>query len=90
MYGVRIPQSMESEENWYVINRYGGKCLIGWSIPVLLIGIGLLIAYFKGFDYSRNLLLVTLFSLSPLLIVGALPQTLVWVKKNVDSDLVVK
>jgi hypothetical protein len=38
-YGVRIPKSFESEENWYKINVYGGKELIIWSIPIILSGI---------------------------------------------------
>lgn len=38
-YGMRIPKSFESEENWYKINEYGGKIFIYWSIPIILIGI---------------------------------------------------
>jgi len=30
-YGVRIPKSLASAENWYRINRYGAKQLIGRS-----------------------------------------------------------
>jgi uncharacterized membrane protein len=30
-YGVRIPKSLASAENWYRINRYGAKQLVGWS-----------------------------------------------------------
>jgi len=38
-YGMRIPKSFKSEENWYKINEYGGKIFIYWSIPIVLIGI---------------------------------------------------
>ena len=38
-YGVRFKKSFESEENWYKINHYGGKQLIAWSIPLLIIGV---------------------------------------------------
>ncbi len=38
-YGVRIKRAFESEENWYKINAYGGKQLILWSIPLILLGL---------------------------------------------------
>jgi len=38
-YGVRIPKTFKSEENWYKINEYGGRVFIYWSIPMLLLGI---------------------------------------------------
>jgi len=39
MYGVRIKKAFDSEENWYKINAYGGKQLILWSVPLMLLGI---------------------------------------------------
>jgi hypothetical protein len=39
VYGVRIKKAFESEENWYKINAYGGKQLILWSLPLVLLGI---------------------------------------------------
>jgi hypothetical protein len=39
LYGFRIEESFKSEENWYNINAYGGKELMVWSIPVILLGI---------------------------------------------------
>lgn len=39
LYGFRISKSLESNENWYKINHYGGKQLVQWSIPLILIGI---------------------------------------------------
>ncbi len=38
-YGVRIPKSFESEENWYNINAYGGKRMILWALLPALVGI---------------------------------------------------
>lgn len=39
VYGVRFKQSFASEETWYKINAYGGRQLIVWSIPLLLLGV---------------------------------------------------
>jgi hypothetical protein len=39
-YGIRWPRkAFESEENWYRINRYGGRRLILWSVVLIFIGI---------------------------------------------------
>jgi hypothetical protein len=42
-YGVRFPQSFASDDAWLAINRYGGKRLIIWSIPILIVGIASLL-----------------------------------------------
>jgi len=39
LYGVRFPQSFQSDDAWFAINRFGGKRLIVWSIPLIVIGI---------------------------------------------------
>jgi SdpI/YfhL protein family len=39
VYGFRIRKAFESEENWYRINRYGAKALMGWSVIIVAIGI---------------------------------------------------
>lgn len=39
LYGVRFPAAFRSDEDWLAINRFGGKQMIGWSIPMILIGI---------------------------------------------------
>ena len=39
IYGIRFKQSFESQEKWYEINRYGGRQLIVWSIPLILLGV---------------------------------------------------
>jgi hypothetical protein len=40
LYGVRFRESFQSENAWYAINRYGGKRLIIWAVPLMLLGIG--------------------------------------------------
>ena len=39
LYGVRFPQSLQSDEAWFAINRFGGKRLALWSLPLIAIGI---------------------------------------------------
>lgn len=38
-YGVRFPQSFQSDEAWYRINAFGGKCLVVASLAILFVGI---------------------------------------------------
>jgi hypothetical protein len=38
LYGVRIRESLESDDAWFAINRFGGKRLIVWSIPLAMVG----------------------------------------------------
>jgi hypothetical protein len=38
-YGFRIKRAFESDESWFKINTYGGKQLIKWSIPLIMVGI---------------------------------------------------
>ncbi|MFA5187717.1 MAG: SdpI family protein [Patescibacteria group bacterium] len=38
-YGVRIPKSFQSEENWFKINEYGGRQLVMWSVLLLAWGL---------------------------------------------------
>jgi hypothetical protein len=38
-YGIRLKKSVESEENWYKINRYGAQRMILWSLVIVAIGI---------------------------------------------------
>jgi hypothetical protein len=39
LYGVRLPQSLQSDEAWFAINRFGGKRLIVWSLPLIVVGV---------------------------------------------------
>ncbi len=38
LYGIRLRESLRSDDAWFAINRYGGKRLIVWSIPLILVG----------------------------------------------------
>lgn len=63
LYGVRFKKSYESEENWYKINAYGGRQMITWSIPIVLIG---LISFFLSLKGKP--VLTTLIACAPLII----------------------
>ncbi len=63
IYGFRFSKSFESKENWYKINRFGGKQLIIWSIPLFFIGI---ITFFLSIE--DHFLLTALISYTPLIL----------------------
>jgi uncharacterized membrane protein len=63
LYGIRIKKSFESEDSWYKINEYGGKQLIIWSIPMILVG---LICFFVQIDDTNKNLLSFLFGVFPI------------------------
>lgn len=48
LYGVRLPQSLKSDEAWYKINRFGGTRLIAWAIPLLATGLVCLFLRLRG------------------------------------------
>jgi SdpI/YfhL protein family len=37
-YGVRVPKAFVSDENWYEINAYGGKLLLGFGVFLVVVG----------------------------------------------------
>ena len=37
-YGFRFQKAFESEENWFLINRYGAKAMMCWSVIIMAIG----------------------------------------------------
>lgn len=39
VYGVRFPQSFQSDDAWFAINRYGGKRMAFWSLPLIAVGV---------------------------------------------------
>lgn len=63
LYGIRIKKSFESEDSWYKINEYGGKQLIIWSIPMILVGI---ICFFVPIDDSNKDILSFVFGVFPI------------------------
>src|SRR5436309_1866622 len=42
LYGIRLRQSFQSDDAWYAINRFGGKQLIVWAVPLIPVGIACL------------------------------------------------
>lgn len=65
LYGFRLSKALESEENWYEINRYGGRQLIQWSVLLIFIG-GLYFIFPLGDPGSE--LKNTLTAVAPILI----------------------
>jgi hypothetical protein len=63
LYGIRIKKSFESEDSWYKINEYGGKQLIIWSIPMILVG---LICFFVHIDETNKDLLSFVLGVFPI------------------------
>lgn len=63
VYGVRIKKAFESDENWYKINAYGGKQLLLWSLPLVLIGIATFFLPLEG-----NGAMITAIAFAPLII----------------------
>ncbi|MFC1840054.1 SdpI family protein [Thermodesulfobacteriota bacterium] len=60
---MRFKKSYESDENWYKINKYGGRQLIIWSIPLGLFGI---VTFFLPISESPLLFLISV--LAPLIV----------------------
>ncbi len=61
-YGIRIREAFVSEENWYAVNAYGGKLLLGFGVFLLVFGIAE-----PGFAPSPRSLLAPVFLGLPLL-----------------------
>ena len=57
-YGVRTPRAFASEENWYRMNRYGGKLLMIWSVCLALFGLIVLLSPFASVGQAMMALLL--------------------------------
>jgi len=79
-YGIRISKSYSSQDNWYLINEYGGKAIICWCIPFALVGAGMLFASFF-LPHDGRLIFEWLFPVYMIPILGALVQTLIWSRR---------
>ena len=55
LYGIRFPNAFESDEAWYAINRHGGRCLIAWAVPLVVVGVA---CFFIPFRSHTSLTLV--------------------------------
>lgn len=75
-YGIRFKKAYESEENWYKINKYGGRQLIIWSIPLGLFGI---ISFFL--PYKENPLLHLISVLAPFIILVPVFKSYLYARK---------
>ncbi len=64
VYGVRLSQSFRSADAWYAINRYGGRRLIIWAVPLIVVG---LISFFLPLQSRPALALVL--GIAPLIFV---------------------
>ena len=69
IYGVRFPQSLRSDDAWFAINRFGGKRLALWSVPLIIVGV---VSFFLPLQGNAALTLVLgfaplIFILIPLL-----------------------
>jgi hypothetical protein len=56
LYGIRFPESFQSDEAWFAINHFGGQRLALWSIPQIAWGIG---AYFVPLHDNPNFTILT-------------------------------
>ena len=75
-YGVRVKKAFESKENWYKINEYGGKQLIGWSIPLVLLGVA---TFFIPLDEEG--IIIPLIACAPLIVLVPAFMSIIYAKK---------
>lgn len=38
-YGIRVPAAFQSDDAWFAINRYGGRRLALWAVPMVVVGV---------------------------------------------------
>jgi hypothetical protein len=65
-YGFRIGKALDSEQNWYDINKYGARRLIIWSFPIIISGI---IYFFLSPQVARasNVIPLIIFTFIPVI-----------------------
>ncbi len=70
-YGVRFKKAFESEQNWYQINHYTAKWIIGCSFAMILLGfVVFLLPLEKGNYWVILLALAPLIFLMPAIVAG--------------------
>ena len=74
-YGFRLRKAFKSKENWYAINAYGSKWMIGCGAILAVIG-----ALTLGIDI-QNQELLTAFEYAPFLIFAAIIPIVVYSRK---------
>jgi hypothetical protein len=77
-FGVRFAESMQSDEAWLAINRYGARRMIEWSGPLIVVGVvSLLLPLESHFALAMTM------GLAPLVFVFApLVQTYRYARRN--------
>ena len=80
LYGFRISKAFASQDNWYKINRYGGRQLIQWSVLLLIIGI---MYFIFPVNASRHQAFNTVLGVAPIVICTAIPilKTLLYARE---------
>jgi hypothetical protein len=59
LYGARFPESFKSDEAWFAINRFGGRRMAAWSVPLVITG---LVSFFLPLQSNTALTLALGFS----------------------------
>ncbi|WP_252316002.1 SdpI family protein [Sinobaca sp. H24] len=80
LYGVRFPQSYESDEKWFRINKYGGRRMIIWSVP--LFAAGIIALFLPPLEEANELI----FSLLPLIIIIPAVESYLYARKIHHSE----
>jgi len=78
-YGARFQASYSSDENWYRINRYCGRLMTVWSLPVLFSGVACLF-----FALEHRPALTMLFALAPIVVLVPAIQTYTYGRRLVS------
>jgi uncharacterized membrane protein len=63
LYGMRLPKSFASDENWFKINRYGAKQMMRWAGVMIVVG---LVTFFL--PLQGNALLTGMVGLAPIVL----------------------
>jgi uncharacterized membrane protein len=75
-YGVRVRQSFQSEDQWYRINRYGGRQLMACGLIIAVVGA---VAFFLELGSSPGLMALFLFA--PLLVLVPAAASVLYARK---------
>ena len=68
-YGIRIRKAYVSAENWYALNAFGGKLLLGYGVLLIVFGLlALSTAPAPSSPWAPVFLLVPLLGLVPVLL----------------------
>lgn len=74
IFGFRIRKAYESDENWYAINAYGGRKLLLWSVPIVVLGV-------TALAMPLGKAALAWFSYAPLIILAPIVETLAYARK---------